>query len=303
MAMRETPKASSTNGSTEHPTRSTTTIQIFTLAMKPAVTAARSSTNWAGRSRWTPNSAIVRRVRSCMVRNTRDPDSCFGKLYADSLTVGAPFQWAAIFHKEDINFTQGHHDLGWYESSEKTTIHKLPCKVSCAYCRTPIMDEGRNMILLFPTLINFKSPEDRKNFEPRWALSASFQINHNKLLMVMIIAAICSTLVASSISMTASRSGQGSTKRVSWLMIHLNKTRRESERRTRLKRLAGTHNRLVEPGVLVITEILALRGWLKYFLSPALQILHQWCSFECIAWGSWPVLQWIISWKIDYLTP
>ncbi len=28
------------------------------------------------------------------------------------------------------------------------------------------MDEGRNMILLFPTLINFKSEEDRKNFEP-----------------------------------------------------------------------------------------------------------------------------------------
>jgi len=27
------------------------------------------------------------------------------------------------------------------------------------------MDEGRNMILLFPTLINFKSPEDRKNFD------------------------------------------------------------------------------------------------------------------------------------------
>ncbi|KAL9127893.1 MAG: hypothetical protein Q9217_003329 [Psora testacea] len=79
---------------------------------------------------------------------------------------GAPFQWSAIFHKEDINFTHGHHDLGWYESSEKTCVHKLPCKVSCAYCRTPIMDEGRNMILLFPTLIDFKSEEDKKNFEP-----------------------------------------------------------------------------------------------------------------------------------------
>lgn len=87
-------------------------------------------------------------------------------LYVDSAILGAPFQWAAIFHKEDINFTKGHHDLGWYESSEKTTVHKLPCKVSCAYCRTPIMDEGRNMILLFPTLINFKSAEDRKNFDP-----------------------------------------------------------------------------------------------------------------------------------------
>jgi hypothetical protein len=84
---------------------------------------------------------------------------------ADKL-VGAPFQWAAIFHKEDINFTHGHHDLGWYDSQEKTTRHKLPCKVSCAYCRTPIMDEGRNMILLFPTLIKFKNEQERKNFAP-----------------------------------------------------------------------------------------------------------------------------------------
>lgn len=79
---------------------------------------------------------------------------------------GAPFQWAAIFHKEDINFTHGHHDLGWYESGEKTTRHKLPCKVSCQYCRTPIMDEGRRMILLFPTLIKWGSEGEREKFRP-----------------------------------------------------------------------------------------------------------------------------------------
>lgn len=28
--------------------------------------------------------------------------------------LAAPFQWAAIFHKEDINFTHGHHNLEWY---------------------------------------------------------------------------------------------------------------------------------------------------------------------------------------------
>ncbi|MCJ1297735.1 hypothetical protein MMC08_000523 [Hypocenomyce scalaris] len=78
----------------------------------------------------------------------------------------APFQWAAIFHKEDINFTKGHNELGWYDPSEKTTAHKLPCKISCAYCRSPIMDEGRNMILLYPTLIHFKSKEDKKKFAP-----------------------------------------------------------------------------------------------------------------------------------------
>lgn len=30
------------------------------------------------------------------------------------------------------------------------------------------MDEGRNMILLFPTLINWESPEERKNFDIRY---------------------------------------------------------------------------------------------------------------------------------------
>ncbi|KAK3320255.1 Mss4-like protein [Cercophora scortea] len=79
---------------------------------------------------------------------------------------GAPFQWAAIFHKEDINFTNGIHDLGWYDSSSKSTTHHLPCKVQCAYCRTPIMDEGRNMILLFPTLIDgINSDKGREAFK------------------------------------------------------------------------------------------------------------------------------------------
>lgn len=79
---------------------------------------------------------------------------------------GAMFQWAAIFEKEDINFVRGHHDLVWYDPGEKTTRHKLPCKVSCGYCRSLIMDEGRNMILLFPSLIKFKSEQEKKNFEP-----------------------------------------------------------------------------------------------------------------------------------------
>lgn len=78
---------------------------------------------------------------------------------------GAPFQWTAIFHKEDINFTHGHNDLGWYDPSEKSQTHHLPCKMQCAFCRTPIMDEGRNMILLFPTLIDgINTPEGRKAF-------------------------------------------------------------------------------------------------------------------------------------------
>lgn len=79
----------------------------------------------------------------------------------------APFQWAAIFKKEDINFRDGHHHLEWYDPSTKSVEHKLPCKVRCKYCHSPIMDEGRNMILLFPSLIKFKSEQDKLNFKPR----------------------------------------------------------------------------------------------------------------------------------------
>ncbi|SMQ53401.1 unnamed protein product [Zymoseptoria tritici ST99CH_3D7] len=79
----------------------------------------------------------------------------------------APFQWAAIFKKDDINFSHGHHNLEWYDPTEKSIEHKLPCKVRCSYCHSPIMDEGRNMILLFPTLIKFKSEQEKANFKPR----------------------------------------------------------------------------------------------------------------------------------------
>ncbi|KAK4501442.1 hypothetical protein PRZ48_007251 [Zasmidium cellare] len=79
----------------------------------------------------------------------------------------APFQWAAIFHKDDINFRDGHHHLEWYDPSTKSVEHKLPCKVRCKYCHSPIMDEGRNMVLLFPSLIKFKSDQEKANFKPR----------------------------------------------------------------------------------------------------------------------------------------
>ncbi|KAJ5517644.1 Glutathione-dependent formaldehyde-activating enzyme/centromere protein V [Penicillium expansum] len=49
--------------------------------------------------------------------------------------------------------------------------HVLPTKVSCANCRTPIMDEGRNMCLIFPQLIEFEGSsherrEKREAFKP-----------------------------------------------------------------------------------------------------------------------------------------
>ncbi|KAH8895859.1 hypothetical protein GQ53DRAFT_640694 [Thozetella sp. PMI_491] len=73
--------------------------------------------------------------------------------------------WAAIFHKTDVRFVRGTKNLGWYDSGSRTQAHHLPCKVYCTHCRAPIMDEGRNMALVFPSLVEgIESPEGRKAF-------------------------------------------------------------------------------------------------------------------------------------------
>ncbi|ETS83561.1 hypothetical protein PFICI_05437 [Pestalotiopsis fici W106-1] len=80
---------------------------------------------------------------------------------------GAPFQWAAIFNKDDMVFENGTQNLVFYHSGECTLGHDLPCKVSCAHCRSPIMDEGRRMVLLFPTLLKFNDKAARDLFYPQ----------------------------------------------------------------------------------------------------------------------------------------
>lgn len=85
--------------------------------------------------------------------------------YTD-IEVGAPLQWAAVFKKEHLHFENGAKGLAFYHSGKKHTYHDLPCKVSCAYCHAPIMDEGRNMVLMFPAIIKFKDESAKKAFEP-----------------------------------------------------------------------------------------------------------------------------------------
>lgn len=82
----------------------------------------------------------------------------------------APFQWCAIFRKTDIRFKQGTDSLMFYSSHEKSKKYQVPTKVYCSNCNSPIMDEGRNMCLVFPELIDLGKTEEehlirRKVFE------------------------------------------------------------------------------------------------------------------------------------------
>ncbi|KAL1959907.1 hypothetical protein VTO42DRAFT_575 [Malbranchea cinnamomea] len=65
----------------------------------------------------------------------------------------------------DISFDNGPHGLAFYDSSSKLREHNPPCKVSCQHCRSPIMDEGRNMALIFPDLIDL-GEDGKKIFTP-----------------------------------------------------------------------------------------------------------------------------------------
>lgn len=88
----------------------------------------------------------------------------FGALNQKILTniKGAPFQWATIFHKSDITFTKGADGLAFYSSTEKSREYMNPTKVSCSFCRTPIMDEGRNVCLLFPASIDYGETHEKR---------------------------------------------------------------------------------------------------------------------------------------------
>ena len=77
---------------------------------------------------------------------------------------GAPFEWVAIFQKENIKFDDpsalqwlyfynSELDTGW--TADQADERVLPVKVTCAHCRTPIADEGRHMWLAYCTLFGF----------------------------------------------------------------------------------------------------------------------------------------------------
>jgi hypothetical protein len=83
------------------------------------------------------------------------------------LLHGAPMQWAAIFHKHDILFTKDSiENITFFNSESMQSTHVLPCKLACKNCRGLIADEGRRMMLLFPTVFNFDRNRIPESFKP-----------------------------------------------------------------------------------------------------------------------------------------
>ncbi len=87
-------------------------------------------------------------------------DSTYCHCHGCQQLHGAPYQWACIFPKTSLFFKSGLNSLKFYNSSDNTQGHTLPCKVSCQQCSAPLADEGRNMWLAFPqTFQEFRESE------------------------------------------------------------------------------------------------------------------------------------------------
>eukprot|EP00300_Choanocystis_sp_HF-7_P009508 c1646_g1_i1.p1 GENE.c1646_g1_i1~~c1646_g1_i1.p1 ORF type:complete len:505 (-),score=86.00 c1646_g1_i1:11-1525(-) len=73
---------------------------------------------------------------------------------------GAPMQWAILFHKEHVRF-RSIEFLKFYSPTEDANYdgpeRELPCKLSCKHCGTWIADEGRRMLMTFPTIFDVAS--------------------------------------------------------------------------------------------------------------------------------------------------
>jgi len=77
-------------------------------------------------------------------------DSTYCHCHGCQILQGAPYQWACIFPKTSLYFVSGLDALKFYNNSENTQDHILPCKISCKQCSSPLADEGRRMWLAFP---------------------------------------------------------------------------------------------------------------------------------------------------------
>lgn len=62
---------------------------------------------------------------------------------------GAPSTLTSIYDKECVQFTKGAaDDMVFYSPQEKKTEYKVPLKISCKQCHSPVGNEGNSMMLV-----------------------------------------------------------------------------------------------------------------------------------------------------------
>lgn len=79
---------------------------------------------------------------------------------------GSAMHWSVVIPKDEMLFTSSPDKLSFYRTEDQRNAHELPCKLSCARCHSPIADEGRNMMLMYPSTWNFDKFADRQNWLP-----------------------------------------------------------------------------------------------------------------------------------------
>lgn len=109
---------------------------------------------------------------------------CLDSMYCHCETCqtlhGTPFQWAAVVRKEDVSFREGVAEkLVPYQSSSRANDYGLPCKLGCPDCHAPVMDEGRNMVLILPPYIHFPHEETADGSEGRKIVPEAWRAKHH----------------------------------------------------------------------------------------------------------------------------
>lgn len=76
--------------------------------------------------------------------------NCFCHCRSCQRLHGAPATLTSIYEKDNVRFTHGRQDMVFYSPQEKKTEYKLPLKISCKHCHSPVANEGNHMILASP---------------------------------------------------------------------------------------------------------------------------------------------------------
>ncbi|PWN17787.1 hypothetical protein BCV69DRAFT_253768 [Microstroma glucosiphilum] len=83
---------------------------------------------------------------------------------------GAPFQYCVLFPKlacrMDKECDPTYLSFFSTQRKENQDTHDVPCKVSCRQCRSPLLDEGRNMLMAYPSSFNFPDGNVPPSFSP-----------------------------------------------------------------------------------------------------------------------------------------